>query len=151
MATDLDYGASVPLNPRAPFVVQADPNRPPGDRFKDYIPKQPAAPTKSSDDVKRKNFMKPPTARYEQDYVSGEQSASRRDKEKQAIVEIAKQIYADEKNKRDAYAHAEKVIASGKASEDEIARANKVIERMKPLTKEQAMEKATKQFYGVRS
>jgi hypothetical protein len=151
MPTDLDYGASVPLNPRAPFVVQADPSKPPGDRFKDYIPKQPAAPTRSSDEVKRKNFMKAPVARYEQDYISGDQAANRREKEKQAIIEIAKQIYADEKNKREAYAHAEKMISSGKASNDELTRANKVIERMKPLTKEEAMEKATKQFYGVRS
>lgn len=151
MGTNLDYNASVPLNLRAPFTVTADPNKPPGDRFKDYIPKAVAAPIKPDAEVRKKNFMKPPVTRYEGDYISGEQSANRREKERLSIVELAKQIYADEKNKREAYAHAEKTLASEKADDKEREKAQKVIERMKPLSKEEALEKATKQFYGVRS
>lgn len=150
MATNLDYGASVPLNLKAPFTVNADPNKPPGDRFKDYIPKNQVT-TKPDAEVRKKNFMKPPVSRYEGDYISGDQSASRREKEKLAITELAKQLYADEKNKREAYATAEKTLAMENPDSKEKERAEKIVSRMKPMSKEEAVEKATKQFYGVKS
>lgn len=151
MGTKLDYNASVPINPSAPFSVNVDPNKPPGDRFKDYIPRGVVTPVKASNEITKKNFMKPPMHRSEKDYVSGDESSSKRERDKVAIIELAKQIYADEKNRRDLYNDAVKTVESGKANEAEMDRANKIISKMKPLTKEEALEKATRQFYGVRA
>ena len=149
---NLNYNAEVPISIRAPFVVTADPNKPPGDRFKDYIPKDQVVPVKASSEVRKKNFMRPPVSRRtDSDYISGSDAAIIRNKEKENIIVIAKQIYESEKNKRAAYAHAQEILASGTASVEEIARANKVIEKAKPLTKDEALELATKQFYGVRT
>jgi len=86
MATQLNYAADMGMVERAPFSVKVDPNKPPGDRFKDYIPRTPQAKTKADDSIQRKTFMRAPVARYTEDYVSGPDSAVRRGNEKQRIV-----------------------------------------------------------------
>ena len=147
----LDYDASVPINNTAPFSVQVDPNKPPGDRFMDYKPKNPQTPTKADDSVKKKNFMRPPVARYQQDYISPADSEAKRNSEKEAILIIAKQLYDDQVSRRVQYALAEKTIADSGASEEAIIKAKKIVERNKPLTKSECVEAATKQFYGLRT
>lgn len=155
MPNPLDYEAQVPINTRAPFSVNVDPNKPPGDRFKDYVPNKAVSPVvvKAEDSVRKKNFMRPPTARYEQDYISPEDSAVKRNNEKERIKILAKELYEAEKPRRDAYEAAAKLIEStepGKTS-PEFERAQKIIMRGAPMTKTDAMEKAARQFYGLRS
>lgn len=156
MATRLDYAASVPVDVRAPFSVNVDPNKPPGKRFNDYIPKHlsDVVVTKQDDTIRKKNFMRPPVARYDTDYRSGADSAALRKTEKVKILEMAKQMMEDEKNRREVYLAAEKRIKEATPEElqepsPELAKAQKIVARTKPLTKEQALEKATKQFYGM--
>ncbi len=152
MAKQLDYDAGVPLNVRAPFSVQVDPNKPPGDRFCDFKPKHPSQ-TKPDDTVRRKDFMRPPVARYEADYISPVDAEAKRTNERAQIVELAKSIYNDEKNRRLQYESASKLLETVGDKEDspEIARARKIVARGAPMSKQQAMEKAAKQFYGLRT
>lgn len=153
VANPLNYEASVPISERAPFSVKVDPNKPPGDRFKDFIPKNVAIPTvKADDSVKRKNFMRAPVSRYETDYIAPEESASKRQTEKAQIIEIAKELYGNQAAKRETYKQAEKFLEStdGNEHSTEAERARKIIARGKPLTKQEALEQATKQFYGLR-
>lgn len=156
MPTPLDYGASVPINQRAPFSVNVDPSLPPGDRkFKDYIPRATSVVvnTKPDDTIRRKNFVKPPVARYEQDYIAPADAEAKRRNERNSITEIAKQLYEAEANRRVAYASAEKKIASAKNGDEseELVKARKIVANAKPMTKEEAMEKAARQFYGITS
>lgn len=153
--TRLNYDAGVPVDVRAPFSVNVDPNKPPGSRFNDYIPKHSdVVVTKPDETVRKKNFMRAPVARYDTDYRSGADSAVHRKNEKVKILEMAKQMMEDEKNRRDVFLAAEKRLKEATPEElanptPEIARAQKIVSRTKPLTKEQALEKATKQFYGM--
>lgn len=156
MSTQLDYGASVPINQRAPFSVNVDPSIPPGDRkFKDYVPNSASVvvPTKADDTIRRKNFVKAPVARYEQDYIAPADAEVKRKNERGSIVEIARELYEGETTRRVAYANAEKKIATAKDGDEseELVKARKIIANAKPMTKEQAMEKAAKQFYGITS
>lgn len=152
MAKQLDYDAGVPLNVRAPFSVQVDPNKPPGDRFVDFKPKQPSL-AKPDDTVRRKEYMRPPVARYETDYISPADAETKRANERAKIVELAKSIYNDEKNRRMQYESASKLLEAVGDSEDspEVVRARKIVARGAPMSKQQAMEKAAKQFYGLRT
>ena len=161
MPINLNYEAqaSALIDPRVPFSVQVKSDSkgplPPGDRrWKDYIPKETKALTKASDEVHRKNFMRAPVFRdVGQDYVSPEASEKRRIADKARILEIAKEIYANDKNRRILYKDAEKVLAADDLDESSqtVIRARKIISRGAPLTKEEAVSKAARQFYGHRS
>lgn len=160
MPSKLDYGATVPIDERAPFSVKVDPNTPPGQRFVDYKPSKAAANAssvvvKADDTVRKKNFMRPPVSRnLGSDYINPEDSAIRRGNDKSKIVEIAKAMYLDEKNKRINFERAAALVKAhveGQEETPELLRARKIVERGAPLTKEQAMEKAAEQFYGLRS
>lgn len=158
ISLNYDAKASDLIDPRAPFSVQVKSDSkgplPPGDRFRDFIPKDTKELTKPSDAVHKKTFMRAPVFReLGSDYINPEDSAKRRVADKARILEIAKEIYANDKQRRIAYKDAEKIIASGKPDMDPntLAKAHKIISRGAPLTKEEAVEKAAKQFYGQRS
>lgn len=160
MPINLNYDARASdlIDPRTPFSVQVKSDSkgplPPGDRFKDFIPKDPKVQTKPSETVHKKNFMRAPVFReLGSDYVNPEDSAKRRIADKARILEIAKEIYANDRQRRVAYKEAEQIVASGKPDMDPktLAKAHKIVSRGAPLTKEEAVEKAAKQFYGHRS
>ena len=150
----LNYDASVPINTRAPFSVNVDAATPPGDRtYRDYVPRNQKSPTKPDDSVRRKNFATPPVARYQEDYISREDANAKQLSEREQIVEIAKEIYASERKKREAYESAKKLLDEKKQAEitaEDWAKAVKLVEGVKPITKEEAMTRAAKQFYMQR-
>lgn len=153
MANQLDYDASVPISVRAPFSVQVGAEKnPPGTRFTDYKPKV-VSTVKPEDVVRRKEIMRAPVARYEQDYISPADSETKRKNEKARILEIAKAIYAEQKTRRSQYEAAQNLLKGidPKESSVEIDRARKIIARGAPLSKDEALEKAARQFYGLRS
>lgn len=160
MGIVLDYDAQVSnlIDPRAPFSVNVTSDSkgalPPGDRkYKDYIPKN-VVPVKASDSVRKKNFMRTPTSRNDgPDYISPEDSAVRRRNDKARILELAKEIYRGDEQRRIVHRDALKTLENPKLDEKDatVIRARKIIARGIPLTKEQAVEKATQQFYGIRS
>lgn len=157
----LNYDASVPGiddgGKSAPFVVKVDPNKPPGLRFKDFVPKEAQAPpTKPTDVIARKQAQqyRRPVARYGDDYISGNDSAARRKNEKSKIMELAKEIYAANAKHRKVFQQAEKMVSSASKSDlqnpdAELQRALKIVKRHKPMTKEDAVSQATQQFYGL--
>ena len=158
----LNYDAQVSdtIDARAPFVVQVDPNKPPGDRFADFKPGKSTSSVvahRADETVRRKNFMRPPVARYEEDYIAPIDAAVKRNNEKGEILRIAKEIYSQETIRRNTYLAAQKTVEAASVVEKdapspELARAMKIVARIgKPLTKTEAMEKAAKQFYGLRN
>lgn len=148
MPVNLNYDASVPIT-KAPFSVQVDPKSPPGDRrYKDFIPKNPSAPRPA---VVAKDTMRKPVTRYDVDYIPPQDAAVKRQNEKASILQLAKQMYADEASKRKTYIAAQKIVEDKKADLKDKERALKVLSRSKPMTKEEALQKATEQFYNLRS
>lgn len=153
MPNPLNYEAEVPINIKAPFSVNADPNKPPGDRFVDYKPSaKSVAQVKQDERVKRGNYARAPVSRYEQDYISPEDAVAKRKSEKHEIMLLAKQIYEDDKSRRVTWKAAEELVEKGLPEDDPaFVRAKKVLQKGRPLTKEEAIEKAAKQFYGLRA
>jgi len=155
MPNPLNYEATYPIAERAPFSVKADPNSPPGERFKDFVPNKNAvvAPVKADDTIRKKNFMRRPVARYEQDYISPEDSAVKRNNEKESIKNLARGLYEAEKPRRDAHTAAVALLEKQGYDSDtpEATKAKKIISRGAPMSKTDCMEKAAKQFYGLRS
>lgn len=155
MVRALNYDASVPEGIVSGQISVTAAKTPPGDyKYKDFVPATKVAPIKPSATEQRKKFMRAPTARYEQDYIPPEESANRRKKEKGAILELAKQLYSQETRVREMFAAAQKLVAKATKNElakpdKELLRAQKVLARYKPITKQEAIEKATEQFYGV--
>tara|TARA_R110000751_G_scaffold300963_1_gene413029 strand:+ start:5751 stop:6242 length:492 start_codon:yes stop_codon:yes gene_type:complete len=158
----LDYDASVPGvdNQRASFNVKADPSKPiapPGSRFKDYVPNPNVtiAPVVADDKVARKNFMRKPTVTSELDYVSPDDAKAKRANDKGNIIRIAKEIYADQSKKRKVYDEAVEMLEKDTDGEEitlkDLERARKIVDRGPPISKQQAMDRATSQFYGLRS
>tara|TARA_R110002094_G_scaffold78340_1_gene84672 strand:- start:4769 stop:5254 length:486 start_codon:yes stop_codon:yes gene_type:complete len=156
----LDYGASVPGtdNQRSSFNVKADPSKPiapPGSRFQDFIPNPnvPIAPVVANDKVSRKNFMRKPTVTAEVDYISPDDAKAKRANDKGNIIRIAKEIYADQAKKRKVYEEAVLILEKeeGEATIKDLERARKIVDRGASITKQEAMERATAQFYGLRS
>jgi len=150
----LDYAASVPMNVRAPFSVSVDAAKePPGDRtFRDFIPREQNAPIRADDSIRRKNFSKPIAARYEDDFVSRGEADRRQQGERAEILAIAKELYAADEKRRKAFEAAEKMATQSPNDSNaaELEKARKILSGPKPLTKETAIEKATKQYFADR-
>ena len=155
MAKTLQYDAGVPMDTRSPFSVKTDPNKIPGDRFADYKPNRSAEKhtVKPDGKIAKKNFMTTPRSRVSSDFVSGAESAERRKRDKDKIIELAKHLYSGQVEKRKIYNEAVKLVDSSEPSnepdDDKLARARKIIERGPPMNKNEAVEKATEQFYGL--
>jgi len=156
----IDYDAVVPgidNGKSAPFQVKIDPSKPPGDqRYRDFIPAKGtvAVATKPDVVVKRKTFQRRPVARYTEDYISPEDSAVRRKNEKNSILEIAKQIYAQGSKHRKVYKTSLAMVNDAsdmdkREPSKELSRAMKIVARHKPISKTKAMEQAAAQFYGL--
>jgi len=151
---DASYGDATEIQ-TAPVSVKVIGNIPPGDRkYRDYVPKKELPKTKPSPEVQRKKFQRRPVARYDADYIPPEESADRRETEKKRIKAIAREIWEASSKHRKLYKAAEKLIGESTPEEKnhpspELQRAFKIIKRHRPITKQQAIEKAMEQFYGV--
>lgn len=152
MPKELNYEAGIEFSQGAPFSVQVDPKVPPGDRFADFIPRQ---QNNTSVTRTKRETIKKPAAFYEDDYISPAAATSLRKSEKTRIAEMAKEIYAEESQKRSVYAGAKKLVDAATKEElanpdKELTRAIKITSNHVPMTKEEALQKAAKQFYGLK-
>lgn len=150
---DLNYEASVPIEERAPFVVNVSSPNPPGDKFQDYVPKNQVNKTKPNEAVQLKDSMTPPMHYHSEDFVSNSDVKKTQEKDKSNIQAIAKKIFTDRRNRKEDYLAALKVLKNRTKQElefpsEEVARALRVVKKSKPLTKEEAIKRATEQFYG---
>ena len=156
MAKALNYEASIADSVTNGAIRVTAAKNPPGDfRYKDFVPST-EVKRKAIDHERRKTFARAPVARYERDYISPEESVVRRKKEKRAIMELAKQLWAQDARKRQTFKEAQKLIDSATEEQHdnpsrELQRAFKIVERYQPLSKQDCLQKATEQFYGVSS
>ena len=158
MPNPLNYDAGIPV--AGAFKVQVPMEsdgkaKLPGSRFLDFKPNPNAnvSDVAPSDHVKKKTFMRAPVARFEKDFIGPEESASRRQSEKERIVQLAKDLWEGEKDKRIAWKNAQDLVAKNPESEaSDVLRAKKLLEKTTaPMSKQEVAERAHKQFYGMRS
>ena len=151
MAHALNYEASVEFGERSPFRVNADPNKPPGDRFKDYIP-NPRAPQGKVTPPTRSGYRKPLIRGT--DFISNAETTKSLVQEQTNINRLAKEMYTAQSHKRAMYKEARQLVDASTAEEianpaPELEKALRIIKRPPPLSKTEVIEAATKQFYGA--
>lgn len=147
----LNYGANAPIDMALPFSVNVDPDKPPGDRkYKDYIPKNEHRPTitPALNGAQRKPIIK-----HSSDYISHKDMNVLKADAKVLITEKAKELFSAESKLRQAYKNAKQLVEEAtdnqkKNPSPELAKAFKILETVKPITKEEAIRKATRIHYG---
>ena len=156
----LDYNAGVPISDGVqsdakyialpPGVIAASTKESPGDRFRDYIPRIEEAPRKPQ---RSKDTMQQPRAKYDRDFVPADEALVRRKDQQSRITQIAKEIYKKSRIKAQEYNEAQAVVDASSPQDRmnpdaKLGRAMRIASRTKPLSKEEALERATEQFFG---
>jgi len=146
----LNYDAEVPML-TGPFTVQVDASKPPGDRFRDYVPNPNVQPEVVTKTTRKDQYTKPVVRGM--DFMSGEESSKRREGERSKIKQLAKEIYQQQAKKRQDYADAKKLVDSCTAEEidkptPQVERALRILRKTPPMEKSEVMQEAERQFYG---